>query len=110
MIRIFEEAQARNPHLRFAVGKIQENRLAEVQRSKLRRYRHRDAVMESQTLKDNDLIISSFGKHPMELRRSTDQGSRLTLTEQLQGNGGGEPVNENMQGQPAYRRWMPEKF
>jgi len=113
VIKILEEQQARNPRLRFVLGKMNENRLATIQRDKMRKYRHRGDVMEAQRLKDNDLIISSFGKHPMELKRQEGQtglGGGL-LTEQLQGtNGQPAAVNEDMQGQTAYRRWMPSKF
>jgi len=99
----------RNPRLRFTVDKIKQGMLAETQRMKIRQYRRRSDVMEAQRLKDNDLIISSFGSHPLELKRGANGSTSMSLTEQLQGNGA-ETVNENMPGQTAYRRWMPAKF
>jgi hypothetical protein len=119
MIRIFEDAQAHNPRLRFVIQKLHQTSLTEVQRVKarLRRFSRPSDVMEAHRLKDGDLVISSFGKHPMELKQESTgpKSSRMSLTEQLtSGNGGGnsesESVNETMQGQPAYRRWLPEKF
>ena len=111
MIKMFEEMQMRDPRLRFVVGKIRNSRLAEIQLDKFRRYRHRDSVMETQRLKDNDLVISSFGSHPLELRTQEGKSFTGTLTETMANSSGdAAPVNEDMNGQSAYRRWMPEKF
>lgn len=109
MIKMFEEMQMRDPRLRFVVGKIRNSRLAEIQLDKFRRYRHRDSVMETQRLKDNDLVISSFGSHPLELKTQAGKSFTGTLTETMS-SGDAAPVNEDMNGQSAYRRWMPEKF
>jgi len=117
LIQIFEQAQRGNPRVRFAVGKLREMGRHETVRHQMRRYKARSQVMESAQIKTNDLIISSFGKHPFELLPGSNRLG--TLTEQLhgqvssgrivEGNGNGNGAEENGN-EPAYRKWMPSRF
>jgi len=112
LIKIFEAEQARNPRLRYVVEKmLDQHRLGIVQREKIRQYRHRDNIMEAAKLKDNDIIINSMDKHPLEWKLPGGKtGLQLggLLTEQLNGNGHPETVQESTD--PPYRKWMPQRF
>lgn len=127
MIRLFEEMQSKNPRLRFVVNKMNETwKLESIQRSKLKQYRLREHIMEAPKLHDNDIIINSFGRHPLELKlpNGTNGMRHGSLTEQLDrkvsGNGtitdateATVPISESSSSASnfaPYRRWMPEKF
>jgi len=116
--KLIQEAEAladKNPRLRQLLGQMREAQwgvnVTDVNRAVLRRFKTRDDVALAPQLKENDLIISSFGKHPLELKRVNGNGSsqgRMSLTEQLQeGITQGEPVAQPNGG---WRQFYPEKF
>jgi len=73
-------------------------------------------VLEPQKFKELDIVVSSFGKHPFELKRSVNEGNKPkhvggVLTQQLH-EGLGKKFDDSEQPAPAkepepyYRRWV----
>jgi hypothetical protein len=56
---------------------------------------------------ENDLVISSFGKHPLELKRPSEQNARTSLTEKLVESSGHTVQHEPASAEPYYRRYIP---
>jgi hypothetical protein len=116
------EVTRNNPRLQKLVGQLRNSHFGEnfteVNREKFQPFKRWADVITQPGLKDNDIIINSMDKHPMELRTESGGSRRvgMPLQEQLNtglkehsGNGSAEPTDPPV-GEPAYRRYMPQRF
>ncbi len=120
LIREIEEAVDNQPGAKAACDQLKTLMNYEsntsVAKAKLRKWKKIDEVVQVPNIKDFDLIVSSYGKSPFEMKRgksetagSNDVKGKTTriLTEAADPS----PANGNgVTDGPAYRRWMPASF
>lgn len=109
LLNELQQAAARNPRFRALVDHFHslQQGLGGV-REALHPYKTSEAVLSLPGTRAQDIVISSFGKHPFAL---SQEGRRRTISLQEQMDNGGlkEEANDR-QTTPAYRRYMPTHF
>ena len=107
-----------NPHLQRLVGQLKQQRLGEVRDrvdfSKFRTLRSVADVLGRPEIKTGDLVVNSFDRNATGIRHESVNGKKravLPIQEAKSSNSGKDSsVNEDMPGQFAYRKYMPDKF
>lgn len=115
LIRQIDEAVANKPGAKEALEQLKlmmnYESPASVTKSKMRRWKRIDEVIEVPRMKDMDLIVSSYGRHPFELKRSGANDAtpgKTVLNETTSKKPKMKSVTESKKnGSSPYRRWMP---
>lgn len=126
IIRQIEEAVKGNPELAAKVESLKSiayaddpNRITEAKVQALRRANMAENMLKMPSFQDLDLIVSSYGRHPFELKRMRDSQNKPTGKVIVQGSslmesnrGTDASVNERPEPEEAtgYRKYMPSRF
>jgi hypothetical protein len=116
LIRQIQEKVGKDPQVGRLLEDLRTVIYGEDERRAIKMSMHRwkklDEVCGVPKMKDFDVIVSSYGRHPFELKRLSGEGgaekyqgtTKTALQETLRET---EPQAESAGGPDAYRRWMP---
>jgi len=116
LLREIESEAGRNPRIRFLTGQLRACALGNLseganERGRRRIYKSNADVLGMPSMQENDMVINSMGQHPLQLRQADGSNplkrSAMPLQEHLDE---ALKTNGHANGEPAYRRYMPEKF
>ena len=119
LLNEISEVTRSNPRLQRLIGQLKTAHLGEniskVDFDKFRPFKTNADVFTRPALRDNDIIVNSMDKHPLELRQESGGKRRVgmpiqeRLNEGLNGNVNGAEKAEAGSFTP-YRQFMPERF
>jgi hypothetical protein len=112
LIREVDEQVNKSARFRLIVENLKDTARSYQVKSGIKTFTQPGRLLEMPTMRTNDIIISSFGKHPLELKQ-TDPANPLKRSAQPLQEAMNNAVNGN-DGPPdsfgPYRKWMPNRF
>jgi hypothetical protein len=104
----------RSPRARLTLENLKETARSYQIKSGMKTFTKKNkGFLDMPVLETNDIIISSFGKHPLELKQLDAENplkrTAQPLQEAMNAASNGESVPSDNSFGP-YRRWMPNRF
>lgn len=121
LIREIQEMAAQNPALTDKLNQLRDIQFGEdPARAVTNVFRKglRESALTMPQLRDLDLIVSSYGRHPFELKHTRDETTKslrtvITVKPIMEGGGNTErhySIQERQDADAGYRKFMPKQF